>query len=154
MKRILEHANPPKLGYGLAIKRGQHLRVIDLEGKQVIDMALFNEANPRERLMEGDTLMSTLCRPMMTFVQETPAPKGVHDTHNRMCNRYLYESYGFGPRDGCHENISKAVASWGPFPEGIPDTMDLSMNYQHDCAQRLPLHPGEDRGLRDGLRMS
>ena len=90
-----------------------------------IDMALFNEANPRERLMEGDTLMSTLCRPMMTFVQETPAPKGVHDTHNRMCNRYLYESYGFGPRDGCHENISKAVASRGLLPEGIPDTMDL-----------------------------
>ncbi len=41
MKRIVEHVIPPKLGYGLAIKRGQHLRVIDLEGKQVVDMALF-----------------------------------------------------------------------------------------------------------------
>ncbi len=114
MKRILEHVIPPKLGYGLVVKRGQHLRVIDLEGKQVVDMALFNEANPREKLstsnsrtryipkpgaeyvprdklMEGDTLMSTLCRPMMTFVKQTPEPKGVHDTHNRMCNRYLYE---------------------------------------------------------------
>jgi uncharacterized protein len=158
MKRILEHVIPPKLGYGLVVKRGQHLRVIDLEGKQVVDMALFNEANPREKLstsnsrtryipkpgaeyvprdklMEGDTLMSTLCRPMMTFVKETPEPKGVHDTHNRMCNRYLYESYGFGPRDGCHENISKAVAPWELLPEDIPDTMDLFMNYQHDCAR-------------------
>jgi len=31
---------------------------------------------------------------MMTIVKETPEPKGVHDTHNRMCNRFLYESYG------------------------------------------------------------
>jgi uncharacterized protein YcgI (DUF1989 family) len=52
-----------------------------------------------------------------------------------MCNRYLYESYGFGPRDGCHENISKAVAPWELLPEDIPDTMDLFMNYQHDCAR-------------------
>ena len=79
--------------------------------------------------------MSTLCRPMMTFVKETPEPKGVHDTHNRMCNRYLYESYGFGPRDGCHENIGKAVAPWGLLPEDIPDTMDLFMNYLHDCVR-------------------
>jgi uncharacterized protein len=134
MKRILEHVIPPKLGYALVVTRGQHLRIIDLEGKQVVDMALFNAANPREKLStsnsrtryipkpgaeyvprdkltEGDTLMSTLCRPMMTFVKETPEPKGVHDTHNRMCNRYLYESYGFGPRDGCHENISRTSSS-------------------------------------------
>jgi uncharacterized protein len=105
MQRILEHVIPPKLGYGLVVKQRQHLRVIDLEGKQVVDMALFSEANPREklstsysrtryipkpgaeyvprdRLTEGDTLMSTICRPMMTFVKETPEPKGVHDMHN------------------------------------------------------------------------
>ena len=51
---------------------------------------------PRDTLTEGDTLMSTICRPMAVFVKETPDPKGVHDTHNRMCNRYLYESYGLG----------------------------------------------------------
>ena len=134
MPRILDHVIPPKLGFGLVVKKGQTLRITDLEGKQVVDMALFNADNPREKLStsnsrtryvpkpgaeyvprdkltEGDTLMSTLCRPMMTFVKETPEPKGVHDTHNRMCNRFLYESYGVGPRDGCHENISRAVFS-------------------------------------------
>jgi uncharacterized protein len=55
MKRILEHMIPPKLGYGLALKRGQHLRVIDLEGKQVVDMALFNEANVREKLSTSNS---------------------------------------------------------------------------------------------------
>ena len=158
MKRIVDHVIPPKLGFGLVVKKGQTLRITDLEGKQVVDMAVFNLDNPREKLStsnsrtrfvpkpgaeyvprdkltEGDTLMSTLCRPLMTFVKETPEPKGVHDTHNRMCNRFLYESYGVGPRDGCHENISKAMAPYGLLPEDIPDTMDLFMNYHHDCAR-------------------
>ncbi len=158
MKRVYEQVVPPKAGLAVTVNKGQHLRVIDLEGKQVVDMAVFNANNPREKLstsysrtryvpkpraeyvprdklMEGDTLMSTICRPMMTIVKETPEPKGVHDVHNRMCNRFLYESYGLGPRDGCHENISKAVAPYGILPEDIPDTMDLFMNYHHDCTR-------------------
>jgi uncharacterized protein YcgI (DUF1989 family) len=158
MRVVLEQVIPPKQGFALTIRTGQHLRVTDLEGQQVVDMAVFNAANPREKLstsysrtryvpqpgaeyvprdtlMEGDTLMSTICRPLMTIVKETPEPKGVHDTHNRMCNRFLYESYGLGPRDGCHENIAYAVAPYGILPEDIPDTMDLFMNYHHDCAR-------------------
>jgi uncharacterized protein len=155
---IHEHVMPPKTGYSVALKRGQHLRITDLEGKQVVDMAVFNADNyreklstsnsrtryipkegeeyvPRDKLTKGDTLMSTLCRPMMTIIEETPQPKGVHDVHNRMCNSFLYETYGAGPRDGCHEIISKAVAEYGLAPEDIPDTMDLFMNYHHDCAR-------------------
>ena len=157
MKVVFEQVLPPKTGLAITVKRGQHLRVIDLEGKQVVDMAVFNSENPREklstsysrtryvpkpgqpyiprdRLTEGDTLMSTICRPMMTILRETPEPKGIHDTHNRMCNRFLYEVYGVGPRDGCHEIISRAVAPHGLLPEDIPDTMDLFMNYRHDCS--------------------
>src|SRR5437588_9718766 len=115
MQRIFEHIIPPKLGFAVIVENGQTLRVIDIEGQQVVDMAVFNAANPREKLStsysrtryvpkpgaeyvprdkltEGDTLMSTICRPMLTIVKETPEPKGVHDTHNRMCNRFLYES--------------------------------------------------------------
>jgi uncharacterized protein len=159
VKTVFEKVMPPKSGLAVTVTTGQVLRVTDLEGKQVVDMALFNRANPREklstsysrtryipkpgaeyvprdRLGEGDTLMSTICRPMMTILKETPEIKGVHDTHNRMCNRYLYESYGVGPRDGCHENIASAVAPYGLLPEDIPDTMDLFMDYHHDCERK------------------
>src|SRR5947209_68729 len=158
MKLILEHIIAPTLGFAFVLERGQTLRVIDLEGKQVVDMALFNAANPREKLStsysrtryipklgasyiprdkltEGDLLLSTICKPMMTIIRETPEPKGVHDVHNRMCNRLYYEMYNLGSRDGCHENISRAVAPYGLLPEDIPDTMDLFMNYHHDCAR-------------------
>ena len=99
MERVHEHVMPPKTGHALAVKKGQHLRITDLEGKQVVDVAVFNAENPREKLStsnsrtrylpkpgeeyvprnkltEGDWLMSTLCRPMMTFVKETPDPNG------------------------------------------------------------------------------
>lgn len=158
MKVVFEKVVPPKSGLALEIKKGQHLRITDLEGKQVVDMALFNLENlreklstsysrtryvpeeganyiPRDKLTIGDTLMSTICRPMMRIIEETPEPKGVHDTHNRMCNRFLYETFGIGAVDGCHEIIAKAVEPYGLRPEDIPDTMDLFMNYHHDCSQ-------------------
>ena len=157
MSALFERVMPPKTGLAVEVKTGQRLRVIDLEGQQVVDMAVFNLQNlreklstsysrtryvpapgepyvPRDKLVAGDTLMSTICRPMMKIVEETPEPKGVHDVHNRMCCRFLYESHGLGPIDGCHEIISKAVEPYGLLPEDIPDTMDLFMNYRHDCA--------------------
>src|SRR5262245_63047044 len=126
MRVVYEHVIPPKHGHGLTVTTGQVLRVTDLEGKQVVDMALFSAENPREKLStsysrtryvpkpgaeyvprdsltEGDTLMSTICRPMMTIMKETPEPKGVQDTHDRMCNRFLYESYRLGHRVGRYE---------------------------------------------------
>jgi uncharacterized protein YcgI (DUF1989 family) len=47
MKRIFDDFIPPKRGFGLVVKTGQSPRIIDLEGKQVVDMALFNTDNPR-----------------------------------------------------------------------------------------------------------
>jgi hypothetical protein len=149
----------PKSGLAVEVSRGQSLRITDIEGQQVVDVAVFNADNhreklstsnsrtryvpapgaeyvPRDRLSVGDTLMSTLCRPMMTIVADTPEPKGVHDAHNRMCNRFLFESHGVPVQDGCHEIISKAVASYGILPEDVPDTFDVFMNYQHNCATR------------------
>jgi uncharacterized protein len=111
-----ERVIPPGDGLAVGVNQGQYLRVIDLEGKQVVDMAVFNLDNlreklstsnsrnryipkpgrqyaPRDHLEKGDWLMSTLCRPMMTIVGETPVPKGVHDACNRMCDRFLYEVF-------------------------------------------------------------
>ncbi len=73
---------------------------------------------------------------MMRIVEETPEPKGIHDVHNRMCCRYLYESHGVGPIDGCHEIISQGGSrSTASCPKTSPDTMDLLMNYHYGCGE-------------------
>jgi uncharacterized protein len=146
-------------GVALSVTPGQRLRVTDLDGLQVVDMAVFNAGNPREKLscsysrsaagvivdgafrprdhlLVGDHLMSTLNNPMMKITADTPETKGMHDVHGRMCNRQLYRRLGQGEKDGCHEIIAAAVAPHDLLPEDIPDTMDLFMNYHHDCANR------------------
>ncbi len=159
MHKRFERVVAGKHGLAIELAVGEHLRVVDLEGQQVVDMALFNRDNlreklstsysrtryapshvgdyiPRDRIHVGDALLSTLCRPMMRFVDETAPEKGVHDCHNRMCNRYLYEvQLGLEPQDGCHEIISRAVAPYGLLPEDIPDTFDINMRYEHDCTR-------------------
>ena len=50
MDVIFEKILPPKTGLALELETGQNLRVIDLEGQQVVDMALFNKENTREKL--------------------------------------------------------------------------------------------------------
>jgi uncharacterized protein YcgI (DUF1989 family) len=139
------------------VPRGQRLRVTDMRGKQVVDMAVFNRANPREKLSTsysrsrfdpatvgrfhprdkltaGDWLMSTINREMMRIVADTQSVKGMHDAHGRMCNRRLFRVLGKGERDGCHEIIARAMAPHGLLPEDMPDTFDLFMNFHHDCA--------------------
>jgi uncharacterized protein YcgI (DUF1989 family) len=62
MRTVLEQVIPPKEGFAVTVRRGQHLRVTDLEGKQVVDMALFNEANPREKLSTSNSRTQPVSR--------------------------------------------------------------------------------------------
>lgn len=153
LSRVLEGGT----GIAVTIEIGQRLRVTDIEGLQVVDMAVFNADNPREKLslpysrsryapeagqtfypgdklLAGDRLRSTIYTPMMRIVEETPEPKGVHGVDGRMCNRQLYAAYGEPEKDGCQEIIARAIAPHGLLPEDIPDCFDIFMNYHHDCA--------------------
>jgi hypothetical protein len=148
----------PSGGAAVEVRRGQRLRVTDMRGKQVVDMAIFALANPREKLSTsysrsrfdpatvgkfhprdkltaGDWLMSTINREMMRITADTQAVKGMHDAHGRMCNRRLFRVLGKGERDGCHEIIAGVMARYGLLPEDMPDTFDLFMNFHHDCAK-------------------
>ena len=175
MELTSESILEPATGMAVSMTAGQRLRVVDVEGLQVVDMAVFNLDNlreklstsysrsragyaaaraaraqrdasgateeleqfhPRDSLTVGNHLMSTINREMMVITADTPEVKGMHDVHGRMCNRVLFELLGQGSMDGCHEIVSAAVAPHGLLPEDIPDTMDLFMNYHHDCANR------------------
>lgn len=157
MTPILTEVLQGGTGIAVTIETGQRLRVTDIEGLQVVDMAVFNADNLREKLslpysrsryapeagqtfypgdklVAGDVLRSTIYTPMMRIVEETPEPKGVHGVDGRMCNRQLYAAYGEAEKDGCQEIIARAISPHGLLPEDIPDCFDIFMNYHHDCA--------------------
>jgi uncharacterized protein YcgI (DUF1989 family) len=146
----------PKKATALELAPGQRLRITDIDGKQVVDLALWNRENLREKLStsysrsrffpepgsafkprmqvrEGDWLMSTACRPMATVTRESPSVKGVHGVHHRMCNRFFYASHGKGMQDGCLEHIAAAISPWGLRLEDVPDSFDVFQNYPYDC---------------------
>ncbi len=50
MKPFYETVMAPATGWADVVKTGQRLRVTDLEGLQVVDMAVFNAHNVREKL--------------------------------------------------------------------------------------------------------
>jgi uncharacterized protein len=155
-KTVFDQVVAPRAGVATEVKKGQLLRLTDVEGKQCLDLCLFNRANPHEklsttwsrtrrkprpgegwssadRLLPGDVLLSTLCRPMVTIVEDTTEPKGIHDTHIRMCNEYLYVIHGLGTGyKGCFEIVSEVIAPYGIAPEDIPDPFNVFLNLQYD----------------------
>jgi urea carboxylase-associated protein 1 len=107
------------------IRRGQVLRVIDLEGHQGVDFLCYNAENPEERyhapntlkkcrtlrLTRGHTLYSDIARPMFTIVDDS---YGGHDTIAGCCsgpsNQMLY---GVAGTTGCRENFLAALGRHG-----------------------------------------
>jgi len=78
------------------VKRGETLRIVDVEGNQAADTLFFNADDPYERYSACDTireqgnvylgagskLLSDLCRPLMTITADTV---GRHDTLGGAC---------------------------------------------------------------------
>ncbi len=78
------------------VRRGETLRILDLEGNQAADTLFFNADDPHERYSAPDTireqgnvylgpgsvLRSDLCRPLMTITADTV---GRHDTLGGAC---------------------------------------------------------------------
>ena len=119
MEQVFETVMAPATGLVQVVKTGQRFRVNDLEGLQVVDVPVFNANNvreklstfysrsravvagedgfhPRDRLFEGDLMMSTINNEMMRMTVDTPEVKGMHDVHGCMCDRYLYRALGKG----------------------------------------------------------
>jgi len=119
MEQVFEIVMAPATGLVQVVKTGQRFRVTDLEGLQVVDAAVSNANklreklstfysrsragvagedgfHPRDRLFEGDLLMSTINNEMMRMTVDTPEVKGMQDLNACMCDGYLYRALGQG----------------------------------------------------------
>lgn len=128
------------------LKKGQTLRIIDLEGNQAVDTLFFNARDPQERysaqdtirrqgsiyLSTGTALISNEGRTMLTIVADTC---GRHDTLGGACAaesnsvRYARDKKFM---HSCRDNFLIALARWGQ-PYGlskrdIPSNINFFMN--------------------------
>ena len=127
----------PKTATSFVVKKGQRLRITDMDGQQAADFVCFSEHDCAERFSQaktrirnwtiqittGNELVSNRDNVMFTIEEDKV---GVHDILLSECHSYVYEHiYKVGPRNGCLENLANAVASYGISQDNIPDPFDI-----------------------------
>ena len=151
---VEEFTVPARHGRGCIVKKGQLLRIVAVEGKQVADVSFLNADNPREGFHAGQTLALNMLegtgdlrhvtklysRPpyenvMLTVVDD---PVGVHfawmggrcspkiyDVRNRMG---IGRTVDAASHRTCQQNLEEAVAPFGVEPDMVPDVFNIFMH--------------------------
>ena len=115
-----------RAGWSRVLKKGEMMRIIDLNGKQAVDFLCWNADDHDDRyaaadtmkinetgifLGKGTTLYSVGLTPLLTIVEDSC---GFHDTIGGCCsadlNKYRYD---VDNQSGCRENFLAEMADFG-----------------------------------------
>jgi len=133
---------PARHGAAVEVKRGQIVRVIDVEGAQVGDLVCFNREDlgeaysPQNTVLfnrtiypkVGAALVSNRGRPMMRLVADTVQ---VHDLICGSCSDEYYRNRleHHEPHRSCRSNLAEAMAPWGVALKDIPFSFNVFMQW-------------------------
>ena len=155
---VTRHIVSPGGGAGIKLARGEHIRLIDIEGGQTGDLMALS-ADGRERLSNGrsfdyngkillstgDVLWSDLSNPMLTIVADDV---GRHDFLYASCSVEMYRmQYGVtGYHANCADNLRAALREFGIEPDRVPTTaFNFFMNVDLLPDGRLKIQPPKCR---------
>lgn len=125
--------------YSRVIRAGDHLRIIDLEGRQAVDFLVYDAANHESRYNAANTiklnrsiyvgagfkLYSDLGDVLMTVAEDTV---GRHDTIGGCCSAESnYARYGIKGTASCRGNFIAALAEHGMDARDIPANINWFM---------------------------
>jgi hypothetical protein len=143
----------PGSGAALPLARGQHLRIIDIEGGQTGDLMAFSpdgrerlsngrsfDYNGKIRLTTGDVLWSDRSNAMLTIVADDV---GRHDFLYASCSLEMYRiQYGATEyHANCHDNLLAALHELGVEPDSLPTAFNFFMNVDVLADGRLKIQP-------------
>jgi uncharacterized protein YcgI (DUF1989 family) len=130
---------PARQAIALRVTRGEHVRIVNTHGQQVVDTWAFLEDGAEWMSMEhsrlhmgrvnprlGDTFVTNRRRGVLTLVEDTSG--GVHDTLLAACDRYRYELLGVAGHDNCTDNLHAALSSVGLRVPVTPGPLNLFEN--------------------------
>ena len=132
---------PARRGAAAFASEGQHIRVINTHGQQVVDTWAFRRDDMTEFMsmehsrtalgrtipVPGQSMVTNRRRPILTLVEDTSG--GIHDTLLAACDRYRYELLGCAEyHDNCTDNLEAALAALGLEPPETPSPWNLFMN--------------------------
>ncbi|PWU24729.1 MAG: urea carboxylase, partial [Candidatus Rokuibacteriota bacterium] len=126
--------------WGRVIRKGQLLRIVDLEGKQAVDFLCYNAEDPSERYNAADTMKyagtvfltrghgiySDMGRRLFTIVEDTC---GRHDTIGGCCSAESNQvRYGVSDTPSCRQNFLRALQPFGLGKKDIVANLNWFMN--------------------------
>lgn len=150
---------PARKSVAISVQQGQHLKVTNTHGKQVIDFWAFNPNDKNDHLSTthtrstigsislrvGDNLYSSKRKPILKLVQDiTP---GVHDLLWAACDAERYRLLGASEyHDNCHDNLLQALKEGFPQlamanDDVVPDPLNLFMNVVVNHRGGLDIQP-------------
>ncbi len=130
---------PPRSGTAFVLRKGQQLKVVDVEGEQVSDFVCYNLADKAEYLSSGrtidyaETIFLTKGHPfysnrsniLFELVEDTV---GRHDFLLTPCSADTFRIiYGHThPHRGCFGNLCEALHEYGISPMPSPSASIFS----------------------------
>lgn len=136
---------PPRSGVAFLLKKGQRLKIVDLQGEQVSDLVCFNLHDKPEYLSSGrtidyaETIFLTSGHPfysnrsniMFDLIEDSV---GRHDFLLTPCSADTFRIiYGHEqPHRGCFGNLCAALKNHGIAPDQIPISFNIFMHVTID----------------------
>ena len=131
---------PPGEPWSGIVRKGETLRIVDLEGQQAVDFICFNAKDTKETydvtvtvrlaarpfLRKGDVLYSNLANAMFTLVEDTV---GNHDTICGCCSAEInYRRYKVKDTPSCRANFLRELAKHGLDCRSLVPNVNFFMN--------------------------
>jgi uncharacterized protein len=144
-------------GRAVWVRRGELVRVIDVEGGQVGDVFAFAAEDPGEYLSAshtrtstgrlfpriGEQFMTNRRHPILTLLADTSP--GVHDMLIAACDPARYRTMGVAEHASCANNLRNALAHIGVSSDVVPQPVNLFMNIPVDAEGDLRWLPAVSR---------
>ncbi|MDE2239859.1 MAG: DUF1989 domain-containing protein [Rhodospirillales bacterium] len=152
---------PARAPYSALLKKGQTMRIIDLESQQAVDALFYSAADTTERysaqdtlaaqaaaggrydLTTGSVLLSNEGRPMVKLTADTC---GFHDTCAGACScesnivRFGHETRFM---HSCRENFIAELSKYGMSKRDLVSNVNFFMN--------VPIRPNGELTVDDGV---
>ena len=137
------------------LNKGETLRIVDLEGKQAVDLFCWNSDNYDDRyaaadtikintngifLTKGTTLFSVGLTPLFSITEDTC---GFHDTIGGCCSAALNEfRYNVVKQAGCRENFLFEMKKFGLGPKDLAANVNFFMYVPVGKNGEMDMGPG------------
>ena len=156
-KVLLDEVVPARAPWTAVVRKGQTLRIVDLEGNQSADFLMYAADDDAERysaqdtiaaqgnifLRDGSVLMSNERRPMATVTATSVA---YHDTIGGACScesNTLRYGHHTKAQHACVENFLQGNARWGRGKRDMVSNINWFMN--------VPVEADGALGIVDGI---